>query len=144
MPDREAALPWLMPASFGEFRKGPLDLRTWPALPGPPRNLDIPYKIYIASPGMWEIYEHRRVGKQIDVLPLEILKRYEKWKDIAIISGPAGLRLIKGFHDETLRGEWQGYRSSRLGIQYRVIYRVLAQERGFQVVSITAHDYRRK
>ena len=93
---------------------------------------------------MWEIYEHRRVGKQIAVLPLEILKRYEKWKDIAIISGPAGLRLIKGFHDETLLGEWQGYRSSRLGIQYRVIYRVLAQESVFQVVSITAHDYRRK
>jgi mRNA-degrading endonuclease YafQ of YafQ-DinJ toxin-antitoxin module len=93
---------------------------------------------------MWEIYEHRRVAKQIAVLPLEILKRYEKWKDIAIISGPAGLRLIKGFHDETLRGEWQGYSSSRIGIQYRVIYRVLAQDRVFQVVSITAHDYRRK
>jgi toxin HigB-1 len=86
---------------------------------------------------MWEIYEHRRVGKQIAV-PLEVLKHYEKWKDIAIISGPAGLRLIKGFHDETLRGEWQGYRSSRLGIQYRVIYRVLGQESLFQVVSITA------
>ena len=93
---------------------------------------------------MWEIYEHRRVAKQIGVLPLEILKRYEKWKDIAIISGPTGLRLIKGFHDETLRGEWQGYRSCRLGIQYRVIYRVLAKDRIFHVVSITAHDYRRK
>jgi toxin HigB-1 len=93
---------------------------------------------------MWEIYEHRRVAKQIGVLPLEILKRYEKWKDIAIISGPTGLRLIKGFHDETLRGEWRGYRSCRLGIQYRVIYRVLAKDRIFQVVSIAAHDYRRK
>ncbi len=93
---------------------------------------------------MWEIYEHRRVGKQLAVLPLEILKRYQKWKDIAIISGPTGLRLIKGFHDEALRGEWQGHRSSRLGIQYRVIYRVLAKNRIIQVVSITAHDYRRK
>jgi toxin HigB-1 len=93
---------------------------------------------------MWEIYEHRRVAKHIGVLPLEILRRYEKWKDIAIISGPTGLRLIKGFHDETLRGEWRGYRSCRLGIQYRVIYRVLAKDRIFQVVSITAHDYRRK
>ena len=93
---------------------------------------------------MGEIYEHRRVGKQVAVLSLEVLKRYEKWKDIATISGPAGLRLIKGFRDETLRGEWQGFRSSRLGIQYRVIYRVVVQERVFQVVSITAHDYRRK
>jgi toxin HigB-1 len=93
---------------------------------------------------MWEIYEHRRVTKQLVVLPIEILKRYQKWKDIAIISGPTGLRLIKGFHDEAVRGEWQGYRSSRLGIQYRVIYRALTNERIFQVVSITAHDYRRK
>ena len=93
---------------------------------------------------MWEIYEHRRVGKQVAVLSLEVLKRYEKWKDIATLSGPAGLRLIKGFRDETLRREWQGFRSSRLGIQYQVIYRVVVQERVFQVVSITAHDYRRK
>ena len=92
---------------------------------------------------MWEIYEHRRVGKQPAVLPIEILKRYQKWKDIAMISGPTGLRLIRGFHDEALRGEWQGHRSSRFGIQYRVIYRVLANDRIFQVVSITAHDYRR-
>jgi len=92
---------------------------------------------------MWEIYEHRRVVKQLAALPLEILKRYQKWKDIAMISGPAGLRLIKGFHDEILRGEWQDHRSSRLGIQYRVIYKVLPKDRLFQVVSITAHDYRR-
>ena len=93
---------------------------------------------------MWEIYEHRRVVKQLAVLPLEILKRYEKWKDIARVSGPLGLRLIKGFHDEALQGEWQGHRSSRLGIQYRVIYKVTAKDCIFQVVSITPHDYRRK
>ena len=93
---------------------------------------------------MWEIYEHRRVAKQLNVLPLEILKRYEKWKDIAIVSGPLGLRLIKGFHDEALRGEWRGYRSSRLGLQYRVIYKVIAKEAIFQVVSISPHDYRRQ
>jgi Txe/YoeB family toxin of Txe-Axe toxin-antitoxin module len=77
---------------------------------------------------MWEIYEHRRVTGRVRSLPLEILKRYEKWKDIVRISGPSGLRQIKGFHDEALQGEWQGYRSSRLGIQYRVIYRVEAHE----------------
>jgi len=92
---------------------------------------------------MWDVYEHRRVAKQLDVLPLEVLKRYEKWKDIAIVSGPMGLRLIKGFHDEALRGKWQGYRSSRLGLQYRVIYKVIAKETIFQVASISPHEYRR-
>jgi len=60
-----------------------------------------------------------------------------------MLSGPPGLRVIKGFHDEALAGEWEGHRSSRLGIQYRIIYRVEAKEQLFQVVSITAHDYRR-
>jgi addiction module RelE/StbE family toxin len=92
---------------------------------------------------MWRIEEHRRVDRQLDNLPREILQRYEKWKDIAVLSGPPGLRLIKGFRDEALSGEWRGHRSSRLGIQFRVIYRVVASAQLFQVVSITAHDYRK-
>ena len=92
---------------------------------------------------MWEILEHRRVSKKLSRFPAEVLKRYEKWKDIVRISGPGGLRLIKGFHDEALRGEWRGHRSSRLGIQHRVIYRVEAQEILVEVIDLTAHDYRR-
>lgn len=61
----------------------------------------------------------------------------------AAMSGPLGLRLIKGFHDEALAGGWKGYRSSRLGDQWRVIFCIVADETLFQVESITAHDYRR-
>ena len=93
---------------------------------------------------MWEVLEHRRVSRKLRRLPVEALKRYEKWKDIVRISGPQGLRLIKGFHDEALRGEWKGYRSSRLGLQYRVVYRVVAQEVLVQVSDLIAHEYRRK
>ena len=93
---------------------------------------------------MWEVFEHRRVMRQIQRLPTEILKRYEKWKDIVSISGPPGLRLIKGFHDESLRGDWKGFRSSKLGKQFRVIYRIEKERILVQVVSVTAHDYRKK
>jgi addiction module RelE/StbE family toxin len=93
---------------------------------------------------MWEIFEHRRVVRQLRKLPVEILKRYEKWKDIVEISGPQGLRLIKGFNDEALSGEWQGHRSSRLSQQYRVLYRIEKEEIRIEVVTVTAHDYRRK
>ena len=93
---------------------------------------------------MWQIEEHRRVDKQLSgSIPIEILKRYEKWKDIARISGPQGLRAIKGFHDEAPSGEWSGHRSSRLGLQWRVIYQVDANMSLIQVVQVTAHDYRR-
>jgi addiction module RelE/StbE family toxin len=92
---------------------------------------------------MWRIEEHRRVDKQLASVPKEILKRYEKWKDIATLSGLPGLQLIKGFHDEALKGKWAGFRSSRLGDQWRIIYRVFSEHLLFQVASITAHDYRR-
>ena len=93
---------------------------------------------------MWAIFEHRRIDRQIRRLPLEILKRYEKWKDIVAVSGPQGLRLIKGFNDKPLAGEWKGHRSSRLNQQYRVIYRIERDQVMVEVVSVTAHDYRRK
>ena len=92
---------------------------------------------------MWRIEERRRIDKHIASVPNNMLKRYEKWKDIATISGSPELRLIKGFHDEALSGKWKGYRSSRLGVQRRVMYRIVTEDLLFQVASITAHDYRR-
>lgn len=92
---------------------------------------------------MWRIEEHRRVDRQLaGAVPIEILKRYEKWKDVVRLSGPPGLRMIKGLHDESLSGEWKGHRSSRLGLQWRVIYRVSAELLLIQVVHVTPHDYR--
>jgi len=93
---------------------------------------------------MWEIYEHRKIEKQLQLLPIEILKRYEKWKDIVYISGPEGLKAIKGFRDEALSGKWKGYRSSRLNLQYRIIYNVENERLFVQVIRITPHDYRRE
>jgi len=93
---------------------------------------------------MWEIYEHRRLSRRLPRLPVEILKRYEKWKDIVQISGPTGLAAIKGFHDEALHGKWKGHRSSRLGLQYRVFYKVEESESIVLVMDITTHDYRKK
>ena len=93
---------------------------------------------------MWRIEEHRRLDKQCDSAPQEILERYEKCKDIATISESIGLRQIAGFNDEALSGTWKRFRSSRPGLQYRIIYRVVADELLFQVESLTPHDYRRR
>ena len=93
---------------------------------------------------MWEVCEHKRVDRQLKRLPQDVLKRYEKWKDIVTISGPQGLKLIKGLHDEALFGKWKGHRSSRLNLQFRVVYRVEGEQVIVEVVSITAHDYRKK
>ncbi|WP_062060864.1 type II toxin-antitoxin system mRNA interferase toxin, RelE/StbE family [Cellvibrio sp. OA-2007] len=93
---------------------------------------------------MWTIYEHRKLTKQLSKVSAEILARYEIWKSIVEISGPEGLKTITGFKDERLQGEWKGFRSSRLNIQYRVIYQINGKELYVNVVEVTPHDYKRK
>jgi len=93
---------------------------------------------------MWEIYEHKRVSKQLISIPSDVLKRYEKWKDIVAISALQGLRKIIRLHDQSLSGKWKGHRSSRLNQQYRIIYKIEKDKILVQVVNITSHDYMRK
>ena len=93
---------------------------------------------------MWTVAQHRQLAKKLPKLPDAVLERYLKWVDVVEQSGPQGLRLIKGFRDESLRGEWKGFRSSRLGQQYRVIYQVQKDEVLVFVIDLTAHDYKRK
>lgn len=93
---------------------------------------------------MWLVLETRVAEKQLDKLPAYLLKRYEKWKDIVQLSGPEGLRSIKGFYDHALQGKWQGHRSSSLNENYRVIYTVNRDEICIRVVEVNPHDYRKK
>ncbi len=94
---------------------------------------------------MWEIQEHRRVDRQLSGrVPVEVLKRYEKWKDIARLSGPAGLMAIRGFRDEALSGVGKGHRSSRLDLPWRVIYQVEADVLLIEVVQLAPHDDRKQ
>jgi addiction module RelE/StbE family toxin len=92
---------------------------------------------------MWRIFESDRIPKEVRRIPKQALQRYEKWKDIVRLTGPEGLRMIRGFHDEALKGGWNGFRSSRLNLQYRVIYRVKATEVSIFVITLNPHDYRR-
>ena len=90
-----------------------------------------------------KVRKKRQFDKIASKLPREILKRYEKWKDVVRFSGLQGLRQIKGFHDEKLAGAWRDYRSSRLGEKYRTIYRAETDKFYVVVIRITSHDYRR-
>lgn len=90
---------------------------------------------------MWEILESQKGAKQFPGLPVQVLKKYEVWKSIVRYNGPQKLREFKGFHDEALKGRLQGKRSSRLNIQYRLIYRVAEREQRIYVEGITPHNY---
>jgi len=90
---------------------------------------------------MWHIREHRNIAKICRKLPLDVIKKYELWKDIVFRHGPEKLREFPGFHDEKLKGVRKGQRSSRLNIRYRVIYTVKRDVITVFVLEITPHDY---
>ena len=90
---------------------------------------------------MWHIREHHKLNKIVEKLLLQVVKKYELWKSIVFRHGPDKLREFPGFHDEKLKGEHEGMRSSRLNFQYRVIYSVEKQTITIYVIDITLHKY---
>jgi mRNA-degrading endonuclease YafQ of YafQ-DinJ toxin-antitoxin module len=90
---------------------------------------------------MWVVLEESRAAKVIDKLQPQVAEKYAFWCAIVRQSGPPGLRAIKSFHDEKLGGTLQGLRSSRLSIQWRVIYRVAERSVTVTVERVTPHEY---
>ena len=48
---------------------------------------------------MWEIYEHNSLVRKLGKIPIEVLKRYEKWKDIVTITGSEEVELYSNEKD---------------------------------------------
>ena len=90
---------------------------------------------------MWVIKEHRHIKKTCDKAPNAVVEKYELWKNIVFRHGPEKLREFPGFHDEKLKGQREGRRSSRLNLQYRVIYTVDRKIVTVFVLEITPHKY---
>jgi plasmid maintenance system killer protein len=90
---------------------------------------------------MWHIREHHKLNKVVGKLPLQVVKKYELWKSIVFRHGPDKLKEFPGFHDEKLKGDREGQRSSRLNIQYRIIYSIEKEVVTVYVIDITPHKY---
>ena len=90
---------------------------------------------------MWAVLERKQLSKVFKRTPKEVLLRYEAWKRTVELLGPIGLKEIRGFKDEALKGEWKGFRSSRLNKLWRVIYKIHGKEFEVFVVEITPHKY---
>lgn len=90
---------------------------------------------------MWNIREHTSIRKCCASAPEAVVRKYELWKEIVFRHGPEKLREFPGFHDEKLKGRRTGQRSSRLNLQYRVIYAVERDIVTVFVLEITPHQY---
>ena len=81
--------------------------------------------------------------KQLTKVPPQILSKFALWADLVREEGLEAARVIPGFGDHALRGQWEGYRSVRLSQAYRVIYIVREDdtvETTF-VEEVNKHDY---
>ena len=58
---------------------------------------------------MWEIYEHRKAVKQLESLPTDVLKRYEKWVSLNWIQAA----IASGFKPAS-------YSASNIGLAVRI------------------------
>jgi addiction module RelE/StbE family toxin len=93
---------------------------------------------------MWRVIQHRNLRKKMRKLPKPVREKYLKWVDVIEQSGPEQLKKLTGLHDESLSGQLKGHRSSRLGLQYRVIYQIQSDLVLVLFIDINAHDYRIK
>jgi plasmid maintenance system killer protein len=87
------------------------------------------------------VNEHRDIEKICRKLPQAIVEKYETWKEVVLVDGPDKLKEYPGLRDEKLKGERGGQRSSRLNLQYRVIYSVERDVVTVYVLEITPHKY---
>jgi addiction module RelE/StbE family toxin len=97
---------------------------------------------FAVESGTFEIVNY--VEKQLKKTPIEVREKYEFWKNIIETDGPKGLKLLAGFKDHALKGEWDGARASRLNRQWRVIYTLEKDQLNVLVLEVNPHDYRKK
>lgn len=91
---------------------------------------------------MWVIYEKKSVSKSLKKLPIQIRQKYKVWVEVVKNGGSRNLKNFPGFRDGALQGELRECRSSRLNIQYRVIYSEKKDIKEIIVLKVTPHEYK--
>jgi len=85
-----------------------------------------------------------RATKDLRKCPQHIVRNLMAWVGAVQLEGLEEVRKLPGYHDEPLRGEWEGHRSIRLSRSYRAIYVILADEECVQfarVETVNKHEY---
>lgn len=93
--------------------------------------------------GRYRVVLSRFALKQIRRIPEHIQMALRAWATTIVREGIRSMRRIPGYHDEPLKGDRLGQRSSRLSRGYRVIYE--ETESGevtvITVQEVSKHDY---
>ena len=84
-----------------------------------------------------------KVRKNLNRLPIHIVRNLQRWALQVESLGIQEVRKIPGYHDEPLRGDRSGQRSIRLSKSYRAFYTEIEGDEVnlIQVEEINKHDY---
>lgn len=91
----------------------------------------------------YQVVFKRQAEKQIRKLPAYIQMALRTWALLIEEHGVLVMRKVPGYHDEPLRWERQGQRSSRLSKGYRVFYEENTAEKTVMitVLEVNKHEY---
>ncbi len=90
---------------------------------------------------MWKVYEAKDVTRNLKKIPKQVQKKYKAWVETVKNSGSRNLKNFSGLKDEKLKGDLRECRSSRLNIQYRVVYTEDKKVKKVYVLKVTPHKY---
>jgi proteic killer suppression protein len=84
-----------------------------------------------------------KAQKDLQKLPEHIVENLLFWTKLVRDSGLYETRKISSYHDEPLKGKWQGYRSIRLSKAYRAFYtlQVNGSVQLVRVERVNKHEY---
>ena len=68
----------------------------------------------------------KKAQKDLTKVPFHIAVKFKYWVALVEFEGLEATRMVKGFHDEPLKGTRSGQRSIRLNQAYRAIYTISA------------------
>lgn len=93
----------------------------------------------------WKVTWGPKVQKQIFKLPSYVVGSFYDWVKAVEFDGMENVKKLSGYHDEKLKGEWEGFRSVRLTKVYRVFYCELKKEEFYivRVVKVSRHEYKK-
>lgn len=83
----------------------------------------------------------KKILKTLNKLDKTIRGAYSSWKGIITVHGFQGLRSVKGFHLEILKGKRKGQYSCRLNKGFRVYFKKTDDGIAIEVLEINKHDY---
>lgn len=92
---------------------------------------------------IYEITISRAAITQLQKTPIYIREKLYMWVERDKLLGLSGVRKIKSYHDEPLKGERVGQRSIRLNKAYRAIYVIREDDtiEFAEIREVSKHDY---